>query len=196
MTSQLFTAPNQLTLMRLIFVPFIVITVSDGRYGWALALFVVAGISDGLDGLLARKLNQRTVLGQYMDPIADKLLLSTLFLVLSITNKIPWRFTILVFSRDIGILATCAVLYAATSFRDFRPSIFGKLNTACQVAALFFVLLNSYTAMPGAVSSSQAWIHATMHMLLWLVFALTLFSGLHYIFLTGQRMKAGDRTRS
>ena len=80
--SQVFTAPNQLTLLRMIFVPFIVIHLVDGHFLWALVLFVVAGFSDGLDGLLARRLHQQTLLGQYLDPTADKLLLSTMFLVL------------------------------------------------------------------------------------------------------------------
>src|SRR6202163_1602852 len=102
--SQILTAPNQLTLLRMIFVPFIVIELVEGRYFWALVLFVIAGFSDGLDGLLARKLHQQTLLGQYLDPIADKLLLSTLFLVLSILHRIPWKFTVLVFSRDLTIL--------------------------------------------------------------------------------------------
>src|SRR6202011_1854546 len=139
--SQIFTAPNQLTLLRMIFVPFIVIHMVEGRYLWALVVFVIAGFSDGLDGLLARRLHQQTLLGQYLDPIADKLLLSTMFLVLSILHKIPWKFTVLVFSRDISILCASAVLYAIAGLRDFRPSIFGKANTFAQVAAVFFVLL-------------------------------------------------------
>ena len=89
--SQIFTAPNQLTLLRMVFVPFIVIHLVEGRYLWALVVFVIAGFSDGLDGLLARTLHQQTLLGQYLDPIADKLLLSTMFLVLSILHKIPWK---------------------------------------------------------------------------------------------------------
>jgi cardiolipin synthase (CMP-forming) len=188
-SSQFLTAPNQITLLRLIFVPFIVITLVDGNFGWALVLFIVAGISDGLDGLLARLLNQRTVLGQYLDPIADKLLLSTLFLVLSITHKIPWKFTVLVFSRDLMILVTCAVLFAATSYRDFRPSIYGKLNTGVQVGALFFVLLNSYTAGINSEVSKSLWIHLTMHALLWSVFVLTIISGVHYVLRTGFNMR-------
>ncbi len=192
MPSQILTAPNQITLLRLIFVPFIVIMLTDGNYGWALVLFVIAGLSDGLDGLLARKLNQRSVLGQYLDPIADKLLLSTLFLVLSIMHKIPWKFTVLVFSRDLIILITCAVLFAATTYRDFRPSIYGKLNTGCQVGALLFVLLNSYTAEPGAEFSSKVWIHVTMHGLLWAVFGLTILSGVHYVLRTGYNIRARE----
>src|SRR5207248_2917241 len=139
--SQLLTAPNQLTLLRMMFLPFIVINQLNGHFQWALILFVIAGLSDGLDGLLARTLKQQTVLGQYLDPIADKLLLSTMFLVLSILHKIPWKFTVLVFSRDISILCASAVLYAIAGLRDFRPSIFGKANTFAQVAAVVFVLL-------------------------------------------------------
>src|SRR3977135_2982639 len=138
--SQLLTAPNQLTLLRMMFVPFIVIDLVAGHYRWALILFVLAGFSDGLDGVLARTLHQQTLLGQYLDPIADKLLLSTIFLVLSILHKIPWKFTVVVFSRDISILAASAVLYAIAGLRNFRPSIFGKANTLCQISAVFFVL--------------------------------------------------------
>ncbi|HZT00621.1 MAG TPA: CDP-alcohol phosphatidyltransferase family protein, partial [Terriglobales bacterium] len=116
--SQLWTAPNQLTLLRMLFLPFIVISLVDERYTIALILFVLAGISDGLDGLLARRLHQQTLLGQYLDPIADKLLLSTLFLVLSILHKIPWKYTVLVFGRDIAILVTSAVLYTIAGLRN------------------------------------------------------------------------------
>ena len=192
MSSQLLSAPNQITLLRLFFVPFIVIALTDGSFGWALVLFVVAGISDALDGVLARKLHQQTVLGQYLDPIADKLLLSTLFLVLSITHKIPWKFTVLVFSRDLIILVTCAVLFAATSYRDFHPSIYGKLNTGVQIGALFFVLLNSYTAGTNPEISNMPWIHVSMHALLWLVFALTIISAVHYVLRTGKNMRARE----
>ncbi len=84
---QILTAPNQLTLLRMIFLPFIVINMVKHDFKWALALFILAGLSDGLDGLLARTLHQQTVLGQYLDPIADKLLMSTMFLVLSIERQ-------------------------------------------------------------------------------------------------------------
>src|SRR6202161_3848515 len=125
----------------MIFVPFIVIHLVEGRYLWALVVFVIAGFSDGLDGLLARTLHQQTLLGQYLDPIADKMLLSTVFLVLSIVHQIPWKFTVVVFSRDICILVVSAVLYTIAGLRDFSPSIFGKANTFAQVAAVIFVML-------------------------------------------------------
>src|SRR5437879_12927530 len=103
----------------MLFVPFVIINLVDRHYHWALTLFVLAGLSDGLDGLLARKLHQQSLLGQYLDPIADKLLLTTMFLVLSILHKIPWKFTVLVFSRDISILGVGAVLYAIAGLRNF-----------------------------------------------------------------------------
>ena len=120
----------------------IIINIVDERFGWALGLFILAGISDALDGLLARLLKQKTLLGQYLDPIADKLLLSTLFPVLSATHKIPWMVTILVMSRDLIILIIAAIFYAATSYRNFKPNWIGKVNTGVQVATLFVVLLD------------------------------------------------------
>lgn len=180
--SQLLTAPNQLTLVRMMFVPFIVIKLVEGHYELALILFVLAGFSDGLDGLLARTLKQQTVLGQYLDPIADKLLLSTMFMVLSILHKIPWKFTVLVFSRDITILLASAVLYAIAGLRDFRPSIFGKANTFAQVAAIFFVLLFEINRSRWVAVGRLSFLRAT--------FAFTIVSAMHYVFLVGQRLRA------
>jgi len=180
--SDILTAPNQLTLLRLVFLPFIIIKLVEGHYGWALTLFVLAGLSDALDGLLARTLQQQTVLGQYLDPIADKLLLSTVFMVLSILHKIPWKFTVLVFSRDLSILCASAVLYAIAGLRDFRPSIFGKANTLAQVAAVFFVLLLEV--------NHARWVWITRLTFLRATFAFTIISGLHYVLLVGQRLRA------
>jgi cardiolipin synthase len=179
------TAPNQITLLRLIFVPFVIMNVMDGDYKWALGLFVAAGLSDALDGLLARVLHQKTTVGQYLDPIADKLLLSSLFLVLSFTRQIPWKYTILVFSRDLSILVIAAALYATTSIRDFTPSIYGKINTVTQVAAIFFVLLSKLYGIPVVLFLRMFFLYAT--------FAFTTLSGLHYILLTGKRLHAANQ---
>src|ERR1700682_1722301 len=180
--SQIFTAPNQLTLLRMVFVPFIVIPMVECRYLWALVLFVIAGFSDGLDGLLARKLHQQTLLGQYLDPIADKLLLSTMFPVLSILHKIPWKYTVLVFSRDISILAASAVLFAIAGLRNFRPSIFGKANTFSQICAVFFVLLFEVRPL------RWLWIARTVS--LRGTFLFTIISAIHYVLLVQQRLRA------
>ena len=169
-------------MLRMVFVPFIVIELVEGRYFWALALFVIAGLSDGLDGLLARKLHQQTLLGQYLDPIADKLLLSTMFLVLSILHRIPWKFTVLVFSRDISILAASAVLFAIAGLRDFRPSIFGKANTFSQISAIFFVLL--FETHPAL------WIWIARTVFLRATFMFTIISALHYVILVQKRLRA------
>ncbi len=182
MKDRFWTAPNQLTLLRLIFVPFVIMNVMDNRYHWALGLFIAAGVSDALDGLLARLLHQKTTVGQYLDPIADKLLLSSLFLVLSFTREIPWRYTILVFSRDLSILVIAAALYATTNIRDFSPSIYGKINTVTQVAAIFFVLLSKIFGTDPILFLRTFFLYAT--------FAFTTLSGIHYIFLTGKRLHA------
>jgi cardiolipin synthase len=177
---QVWTAPNQLTLLRLIFIPFIVMNVAEGDYGWALGLFIGAGISDGLDGLLARLLKQKTVLGQYLDPIADKLLLSTLFLVLAFKQHIPWKVTIVVLSRDVIIIVICTLVYMTMNFRDFRPSIFGKANTVSQVLCIGLVLLNALT--------QHHWVNIAATASLWTTFALTIISGVHYVIRLGQQL--------
>ena len=179
--SQFWTAPNQITLLRLIFIPFVIISVFDGDWEWALGLLIAAALSDALDGLLARTLHQQTLLGQYLDPIADKLLLSSLFLVLSFVRKIPWKYTVLVFSRDVCIVATAIVLYATVGFRDFRPSIFGKINTACQIATVFLVVL--------AQVVQSSWVAVLVKVFLYATFTFTTVSGVHYVLLTGHRLR-------
>ena len=186
--SQLLTAPNQLTLLRMMFVPFIVVDLVGGHYRWALILFVLAGFSDGLDGLLARTLKQQTVLGQYLDPIADKFLLSTMFMVLSILHKIAWKYTVLVFSRDISILFASAVLYAIAGLRNFRPSIFGKANTFAQVAAIFFVMLFQIKHDRWVWITQATFLHATV--------GFTIVSAMHYVFLVGHRLRAVNHVAS
>src|SRR6202453_3606596 len=134
--------------MRLFIIPFLVIEILDGHYGIVFALFILAGVSDALDGLLARWLSQKTTLGLYLDPIADKLLLSTLFVVLTHVGLMPRYVTVLVFSRDLGILLISTLLFATGTLRDFRPSLLGKLNTLAQIGGLTAVLV--YEMAPAA----------------------------------------------
>jgi len=185
---QMLTAPNQLTLLRMIFLPFIVINVVGHHYIWALVLFVLAGMSDGLDGLLARKLHQQTQLGQYLDPIADKLLMSTMFLVLSIEHRtvVPWKFTVVVFSRDISILLVSGVLFMIAGLKDFRPSIFGKANTCAQVAAIFFALL--------LLVKPVVWVDIARKTFLKATFVFTILSAVHYAFLVQHRLRTHGQT--
>ena len=183
---QILTAPNQLTLLRMIFLPFIVINLVKHDFKWALALFILAGLSDGLDGILARTLHQQTLLGQYLDPIADKLLMSTMFLVLSIERMIPWKYTVVVFSRDVSILLISGVLFMIAGLRDFRPSIFGKANTFAQVAAIFFVLLLPIEPVRWVWIAQITFLRAT--------FIFTIVSAVHYALLVQHRLHASAST--
>lgn len=133
-------APNLLTMLRLFVLPFLAIEILDGHWKLAFVLLWIAGVSDGLDGLLARWLQQKTTLGLYLDPIADKLLMSTLFLVLMHVGVIPRYVTVLVFSRDLGILLIATLLFATGTLRDFRPSLLGKANTLIQILGLLTVM--------------------------------------------------------
>ncbi|MHB1021318.1 MAG: CDP-alcohol phosphatidyltransferase family protein [Acidobacteriaceae bacterium] len=180
--SQLRAAPNQLTLLRLCIIPFLVNAVLEGDFRIAFVLFVLAGISDGLDGLLARWLKQRTVLGQYLDPIADKLLLSTLFLVLTRVGLVRRYITVLVFSRDLGILVVATLLFAIAGLRDFRPSILGKANTLAQIAALTAVLFSQLYAPMWLILLRRGAMICTV--------VLTVASGFHYVWLVGRRLSA------
>ncbi len=150
--NQFRAAPNLLTLLRLFIIPFLVINILDGRYTLAFSLFMLAGVSDGLDGLLARWLSQSTTLGLYLDPIADKLLLSTLFLVLTHVGAIPRYVTVLVFSRDFGILLIATLLFATNTLRNFKPSLFGKLNTFVQIVAVVGIMASHVFSIPHLVA--------------------------------------------
>jgi len=176
------SAPNLLTLLRICLMPFLVDAVLENRYRLGFLLFLVAGLTDALDGTLARLLKQRTMLGEYLDPVADKLLLSTLFLVLTHKRLIPTMFTVLVFGRDLGILVVAALLYAAAGRREFSPSIFGKANTLAQVLAVAVVLLHQFLLAEWVVALRVFALYATM--------ALTVISGLHYAWTTARMLGA------
>jgi cardiolipin synthase len=176
----LHAAPNLLTLMRICMAPFLVSAILDYRFSLSFALFIVAGLTDALDGTLARWLKQRTVLGQYLDPVADKLLLSTLFVVLTHQKLIPVTITVLVFGRDVGILLVAALLYAAVGRREFKPSPLGKANTLAQVTAVAAVLLGQVYVAKWVVILRVVALDATV--------VLTVASGLHYAWLVTRRM--------
>ncbi len=173
------SAPNLLTLARICLAPFLVMAVLDGRFQLGFALFVAAGLTDAFDGLLARLLKQRTMLGQYLDPVADKLLLSTLFLVLTHERLISSAITVLVFGRDLAILVVAAILYASIGRREFKPSLLGKANTLAQITAVAAVLLRQVDAAMWVSHLRAIALDATM--------ALTILSGLHYAWIASRR---------
>jgi cardiolipin synthase len=178
------SAPNLLTMFRLFTLPFLVITILDHRWRLAFGLLWVAGVSDGLDGLLARMLEQRTTLGLYLDPIADKLLLSTLFLVLTHVNVIPRYVTVLVFSRDLGILLISTLLFVTNTLRDFRPSRLGKCNTAVQILAVLAVMTHQVVA--------AMWLDKAQWLLLWMVAILAPVSAAQYAWITLKKVQAQE----
>lgn len=173
------TAPNLLTLLRICLAPFLVAAILENRFELGFILFLGAGLTDALDGVLARILEQRTLLGQYLDPVADKLLLSTLFVVLMYKNLMPTEVTVMVLGRDVGILLVSAILYAAAGRREFQPSFFGKANTLAQVTAVALVLLHQLTQAPWVVILRQFALYATM--------LFTVISGLQYAWIAAGR---------
>src|SRR4029453_5445649 len=143
------TPANQLTLLRMLLIPAFVILVLYGQLGWALIVFVTAGITAGRDGLIARRSGQHTQLGAWLDPMADKLLLVTTFVVLtlpglSLANRRPPWPTVLIISRDVIIVLTVTIVNLAIGRRTFRPSIYGKTATATYILTAIFAMLFNY----------------------------------------------------
>jgi cardiolipin synthase (CMP-forming) len=171
------TPANQLTFARVVLIPVFVILVVYGHFGWALVVFIAAGLTDLFDGLLARTISRRTSLGAWLDPVADKLLLVTTFVVLTIpglglVNRLPLWLTILIISRDVLIVLTVAVINLAIGRREFRPSIFGKIATATYILTCVTIMYFNYLQRPSVFV--RAGIYASA--------AITLISGFHYVF--------------
>jgi len=162
MSEPILTLANQLTLMRLLLIPGFVLFIVYGRFGWALVTFAVAGLTDAVDGLVARRANQRTSLGAWLDPAADKLLLVTTFIVLTLPNlglpnRVPLWLTVLVISRDIAIVLTVAIVNLAVGPRTFRPSPLGKAATALFIVTCVVVLFFNYLGLTSPVVDVFVW---------------------------------------
>ncbi len=183
------TAANQLTLLRMLLIPAFVILVVYGHLGWALVVFVTAGVTDGLDGLIARLSGQKTSLGAWLDPMADKLLLVTTFIVLTLpgldlANRLPIWLTICIISRDIVIVLTVAVVNLAIGPRTFRPSIYGKIATATYIVTAVAAMLFNYLGYHSVIV--DAGIYASL--------AITLISSFHYIWHARRIIDTPDRS--
>ena len=170
------TAANQLTLLRMLLIPAFVILVLYGYLGWALIVFATAGITDGLDGLIARWSGQKTQLGAWLDPMADKLLLMTTFILLTLpgldlSNRLPIWLTVLIITRDVGIVLTVTIVNFAIGPRTFQPSIFGKIATATYIVTAVVAMLFNYLRTHSVLFDVM--VYASL--------AITLVSGLHYI---------------
>ena len=178
---QVLNLPNSLTLLRLAILPLILYFLLKDNLTWALRLLLVAGLTDSLDGLLARRLRQKTQVGMYLDPVVDKLLLSSCFLVLAWNGRVPWLVSGLVLARDVTIVVVVVLLFLTTEVRQFPPTALGKANTAVQVATVFAVLLE-------AVYGS-AWMYQGRTILLLLTPVLVVGSSLQYALLTARRLR-------
>lgn len=182
MQGRIWTVPNQITILRLGFLPFFLILISYERYRWALLVLVLAALSDAFDGMLARSLNQRSALGAYLDPIADKLLLSSSFVILAFEKKLAWWLAILVLSRDLLILVVAVVIILVSGYRAFPPSILGKLTTMFEIILVFTtVLAAAYPEFP---------LIAFVRGLVYVVTIFVVVSGFHYSFVIARRLSS------
>jgi len=178
------TLANQLTFLRLVAVPFFILTVLDARFGVALAIFVAAGVTDLLDGLIARVFQQRTALGAYLDPAADKLLLTAGFVLLTkypnllqtipMTNRIPMFLTILVISRDVLIVVIAWMLHLAYGKTRFKPTVWGKITTGTELVTIGIVLLCNHLQREPLI----------VHVAIAATLTMVLVSGFHYLWRT------------
>ena len=173
MSTRDLTPANQITILRLAFVPVFAILVIDRVYGWALAVLAAAAVSDVVDGTVARVFHQESLLGMALDPIADKILMTTAYLTLAFRDVLPWWLTILVIIRDVVILTTALLISLVAGYRPFRPSIPGKASTVAQLVTLFAAV--SYAAQIPPVSQG------VLQVFIYLAAALTLISGVHYL---------------
>ena len=177
MTEPIFTLANQLTMLRMLLIPAFVLLLVYGHFGWALVIFMLAGATDAFDGLIARKAGQKTTLGAWLDPAADKLLLVTTFIVLTLpnlgfVNRIPLWLTVLIIFRDAGIVLTVAIISLALGPRTFRPSLLGKAATALFIATCIVVMFFNYLGQPSQL----------VDVFIWASLVITLASMIDYVF--------------
>jgi cardiolipin synthase len=194
MSSRVLTIPNILTFMRMALIPVFAILLYYQEFGWALGTFLAAGLSDGLDGFIARRFSQQSSLGLILDPAADKLLMTTAFIALTIPGivpavrhlPIPFWVTALVIGRDVLIVVVAGAIHFVTGFRGFRPSWLGKISTAVQVAAIGLILIAA--AFPAINGVYLPVVYA-------FVAAFAFISGAHYIFFIARLLNDDARSR-
>ncbi len=194
MSSRIVTVPNLLTVFRMVLIPVFVSLLFYQRFVLALAVFALAGVTDSLDGLLARRFNQKSQLGTILDPIADKLMLVTAFVVLSMRSvfpqpvpshlPIPFWVTVAVISRDVFILVGAAAINIVTGFRGFRPSMLGKINTVIQITAIGVIMFAA--SVPYGTGYYLPTLYAT-------VFGFAILSGAHYVFFVSKLVNEDRR---
>jgi cardiolipin synthase (CMP-forming) len=179
------TLPNILTIGRMVLIPLLITLILSNHPGWALLVFILAGVTDALDGLVARRYRQSSRLGAFLDPTADKLLLTACFIVLSIpdhpqsipefavANHLPVYLTIVTISRDVFIVMIALLIHLTSGIASFPPTSLGKLTTATQIVTVGTVLLLNYLNLPSPMLVKYLGL---------LTLALTVASGLHYVY--------------
>lgn len=193
MSSNILTVPNLLTFLRMALIPVFASLLFYGYSGWALAVFLIAGVSDGIDGFVARRFNQQSELGTIIDPIADKLLMTVSFIILTMPNvlqpthhlPVPFWVTAAVIGRDVLIVTVAGAINIMTGFRGFKPSWLGKLSTTVQVFAVTLILV-------AAVFDYTFYLPATYFIVVLLAFL----SGFHYIFHVARLMREEENESS
>lgn len=188
MASNIITIPNLLTFLRMALIPVFAILLYYGESAWALVTFFVAGVSDGVDGFVARRFNQESELGTILDPIADKLLMTTAFIILTLPHifpptrhlPVPFWVTAAVIGRDVLIVAVAGAIFVMTNFRGFQPSWLGKASTVVQIFAVGLILVAAI--FPTLQSFYLPTVYTT-------VFAFACLSGIHYIYFVNRLMK-------
>ena len=182
METRVVTLPNLLTLLRILLIPIFLWAILHAHFAYALMIFFIAGITDGLDGFIARRFNQKSRLGQWLDPAADKLLLTSTYIVLSLPGynfqPIPLWLTAIIIMRDLAIVLAAFIIQRVTGFSDFKPSQPGKWNTTILIST---VLLFLVTHALGRYTEFMDWFYG-------LALAMTIFSGLHYIYFIYQAL--------
>ena len=186
MSYRVLSPANEITILRLIFVPIFAVLVLGRHEVTALVVLVVAAASDAADGLVARALHEQTALGVALDPIADKVLMTTAYLVLSFRGALPWWLTVVVITRDVGILLTAGAISLVAGYRPFPPSFLGKTSTMVQVVTVFLAL--------ASLAAPRIAPHPMVQVFIYLTAGLAAASGLHYLF--SLRHRFGPTTAS
>lgn len=195
-STKVLTIPNLLTFLRIALIPVFAILLVYHREGWALVVFTIAGVSDGVDGFIARRMKQESELGTIIDPIADKLLMTTAFVMLTLQSvmgtgrphlPVPFWVTATVIGRDVAIIAVAGAINVMTGFRGFKPSWLGKASTFVQVVGVILILVAAVFPANNGLFLPTTYTVVT---------AFAVFSGFHYIFHVAKLMREDEQDRN
>lgn len=179
--TSILTRANQLTMLRIVMVPVFIILLAYRQAGYALAVFVAAGLTDVFDGIIARRFGQKTSIGAVLDPLADKLLMTTSIVILSLpqmafANPIPRWLVILTLFRDVFLMLASLIIVLMVGWRMFKPSLYGKTSTVLHFLTILAVLYSDWRGVP----------IPQLQILFFMTGFMTALSGMHYL-ITGRK---------